>query len=220
MQLSRYSTLASWSYTFFERGVSEYNRTQTEIVVSGLGASAQQRTAIMNPRIKYARTAFEYYATLYAIYAGPAGSCRPEVRRAIALAMSLPGFRKALMREDGPLTIFLPVSEDASSILDFIYGLGDPQHAVKFLLMHVIPGRLMLKVGQSFVFERAAGQPAYRPRFRIIDPELALCLSDAVIGRIASLPAYLTDDLVAYTATIQYGAAPDLVQKLTGQVPN
>jgi hypothetical protein len=219
MQLSRHTTLASWSYTFFERGVSEYNKTKTEIAVSGLGASALRRTAVSNPRVKYARVAFQYYATLYAIHSGPAGGCRPEVKRAIALAMSLPGFRKAIMSQDGPLTILLPLSEDANVVLDVLYGLGNPQHIFKFILMHVMPGRLMLKAGQTFVLERAATQPPYCPRFRIADAALTESLSAVVTGRIASHATYVNDNLIAYTATIQYGRADEFVQKLIEKVP-
>jgi hypothetical protein len=219
MQLSRHGTLASWSYTFFERGVSQYNKTKTEIAVSGLDASALRRTEISNPRVKYARAAFQYYATLYAVHAGPAGGCRPEVKRALALAMSLPGFRKLVMNEAGPLTILLPVSADASAILDILYDIGEPQYLFKFMLMHAMPGRLMLRAGQAFVLERAATQPSYRPRFRIADPALTESLSAAVTGRIASQAAYVNDDLIAYTATIHYGPADKFVQKLTQKAP-
>jgi hypothetical protein len=219
MQLSRYTTLASWSYTFFERGVSEYNKTKTEIVVSGLDAVAQRRAAVSNPRVKYARAAFQYYATLYAIYTGPAAGCRPEVKRAIALAMSLPGFRKTVVRQDGPLTVLLPISDDASAVLHNIYGLGDLRLLFKFMLMHVMPGRLMLKAGQAFVLKPAGTEPSYHTRFRIADAALTGTLTAAVTGRIASQAAYVNDNLVAYTATIHYGSADNFVQSLMVRVP-
>ena len=172
-----------------------------------------------NPRVKYARAAFQYYASLYAIHAGPAGGCRPEVKRAIALAMSVPGFRKAVMSEAGPLTVLLPLSEDAGAILDLLYDLGEPQHLFKFILMHVMRGRLMLKAGQAFVLERAATHPSYRPRFRIADVALTESLSAAVTGRIVSQAAYVNDDLIAYTATIRYGHADKFVRKLIENAP-
>jgi hypothetical protein len=214
MQLSRFSTLASWSRTFFEPGAAEYSKTQIEIAVAGLEAAAQRRTPVQNPRFKYARTAIEYYAAMYAIYDGPARHSPREVRRAIALAMSLPGFRSAIMSDDGSMTVFLPTSKGASQILKLLYRLGNPKHVLWFVLMHVIPGRLMLKFGQSFVLEQAAGRPAYRPRLRVIDPALAHVFSNAVTGRIVSLPTYISDRLVAYSAPIQYGPADDFVQRL------
>ena len=220
MQLSRFSTLAGWSHTFFEPGAAEYNKTQIEIAVAGLEAVAQRRTPVQNPRFKYARTAIEYYAAMYAIYDGPARQSEREVRRAIALAMSLPGFRKAIMHDDGPSTIFLPTSKGASRILKLLYGLGNPRHVLKFILMHVIPGRLMLKFGQSFVLEQAAGRPSYRPRLRVIDPALAHVLSNAITGRVVSLPTCISDRVIAYPAPIQYGPTDDFVQRLIKQGPS
>ena len=158
MQLSRHGTLASWSYTFFERGVSEYNKTKTEIAVSGLEASALRRTAVSNPRVKYARAAFQYYASLYAIHAGPAGGCRPEVKRAIALAMSVPGFRKHAMKLTGPATILLPAADEAASVLDVLYRANDPELLLQIYIAAHIAGATDAQTGASF------HPPAHRRR--------------------------------------------------------
>ncbi len=216
MQLSRSSTLASWSYTFFERGINEYSKTKTEIAVSGLDAVAQQRAPITNPRIKYTRAAFEYYAAFYAVYAGTAGICGSEVRRAIALAMSLPGFRKKISTRKRPLTVLLPTADGAGTILNILYDLGNPQHVFNFLLMHVMSERLVLKAGQTFILERIEKQPLCRPRFRIADSALTSSMSAAVTGRITSQGIYFNDDLIAYPAKIQYGSAHDFVEELIG----
>jgi hypothetical protein len=212
MMLTRLSTLAGWSYSFSERGAAEYSLTTTDITVSGLEASAQQRTAVTNARVRYAKLSLQYRAALYAIYIGPANSCRPEVRQSIALAMCLPGFRKAVMNVCGPYTIILPVSEHASAILDLLYHIGDPRLTLRFVLMHVAQGNLLLKAGHTFVLESMAGQASYRPRLRVIEPELARCLANTVTGRIESPPTYVTEDVIAYTATIQYGSADNFVQ--------
>lgn len=203
MQLSRHVHLASWSYSFFERGIGEYNQTKTEIAVSGLDAVARR----IKPEGQVRASRLRILRSLYAIHTGPAADCRPEVRRAIALAMALPGFRKAVMRRDRPLTLLLPSSEDATAVLELLYDLGDPRSVFDFLLMHVVPGRLALKTGQTFVLERAASQPSYCPRLRIADAALVESLSAAVTGRIASQATYLNDDLIAYTATMHYGRA-------------
>jgi len=207
MQLARYSTLASWSHHYFEHGAAEYSRTTTEVRVSELAASALERKPITNGRMKYARAILEYNAALYAIYANLLSrNCPADVRRAVALAICLPGFRKAAMSERKPLTVLLPTSGDIGRIFEAIYDLGDPQRLFKLLLMHVLPGRLLLKVGQSFILEHIPGQPSYRPRFRIIETELAHSLPDAVTGRISSQATMLTDDLIAYFADVRYGA--------------
>jgi len=216
MMLTRFSTLAGWSYNFFERGASEYSLTTTDIIVSGLGASAQQRTAVTNARVKYARVSLEYLATLYAIYIGPATRCRPDVQQFIALAMCLPGFRKAAMSVCRPYTIILPLSEEAPAVLDLLYRLGDPRRTFRFALMHVVQGNLLLKAGQTFVLERMAGQAPYRPRLRIIEPELARVLENTVTGQIESQPTYVTEGVFACTATIQYGSADNFVQNYLG----
>jgi hypothetical protein len=218
MQLSRYTTLASWSYSFFERGITDYNNTKTEIVISGLAASTQRRAIVSDPRVKYTRAAFEFYATLYAIQSGPAAGCPPAVKQAIALAMSLPGFRKIMMGQTGPVTILLPASDDARNLLEVIYGTNDPQLLFKFMLMHVLPGRLMLKPGHTFLLESVAAAPNYRRRFRIADPALTEGLSAAVTGRVVSQATYVNDDLIAYTANIRYGSALELTHALMDQV--
>jgi hypothetical protein len=209
---SRFTSLASWSYSFAGLGQDEYSKTKTHIAVSGLTATALQRATVTSPRANYARISLFYRAAFYAIYSGPAGNCRPEIRQALALAMCLPGFRKALMRTGRPFTVVLPVSEDASTILDHVYRLTDRKQFFAFLLMHVIPGRLMLKVGQTFVFERVAGQPASRPRLRVVEPELTNSLTDIVAGQVASQPTYVTEDVITYTATIRYGSASDFIE--------
>lgn len=212
MQSSRQTTLASWSYTFFERGFHEYNKTKTEITVNGLEASALRRAPVSSPRVKYTRAAFQYYAASYAIHAGPAAGCSVKVRQALALAISLPGFRKLVMSQGGQLTILLPISEDASVVLDRIYDLGDAQILFRFLLVHILPGRLTLKAGQTFVLEQTISQPPYRPRFRIADSALTENSAASITGQVAALGTYLNDGLVAYPATIRY--RPDLLDQL------
>jgi hypothetical protein len=219
MRLSRFSTLASWSHNYFEPGAAHYTATQTEITLTGLEAVAQQRTPVTNPRFRYARAALEYYAAMYAIYEGPAHSCRREVRRAIALAMCLPGFRKALMSDGRLLTIILPTSKGASQILQRLYASGNPQYVLQFMLMHVVPGRLTLKADHPFAFEKAAGRPSYRPRLRVIDSALAHVLTGAMIGRIVSLPIHITEDVIAYTADFQYGPIDQFVERLVKKTP-
>jgi hypothetical protein len=214
MQLSRQTTLASWSYSFFERGLTQYNNTKTEIAVSGLSASAQRRTAICDPRVKYIRAAFEFYATLYAIHTGPATACPPAVRRALALAMSLPGFRRLAMNLAGPVTIILPTSDEAQGVLEVLYRTNDPRRLFKFFLMHVMPGRLKLKQGQAFILERIADRPPHERRFRVAEPALIKTLSTAITGHVCSQATYVNDDLIAYAANMHYGRANDLAQQL------
>jgi hypothetical protein len=214
MQLSRQTTLASWSYSFFERGLTEYNNTKIEITVSGLSVSAPRRAAITDPRVKYIRATFEFYATLYAIHTGPAAACPPAVRQAIALAMSLPGFRKLMMGLAGPVTIILPTSDEARGVLEVLYGANDPQRLFKFFLMHVMPGRLKLKQGQAFILEPIADRPHHERRFRVAEPALINTLPAAVTGHVGSQATYLNDDLIAYAANMHYGRANDLVRQL------
>jgi hypothetical protein len=220
MMRTRHATLAGWYYSFFESRATDYSNTKTDITVSGLQALAQQRTSVTSSRVKYARNSQEYYAAFYAIYSGPANNCQPEVRRAMALAICLPGFRKAVMSIGRPFTIILPVCEQAIPILDILYGLGDPRQTFRFLLMHVVQGRLMLKVGQTFVFERTAGEPSYRPRLRVIEPELARYLSNSITGEIQAQPTYVTDDVIAYIAKVQYGSPHDFVQNYMKRPPD
>jgi hypothetical protein len=213
MQLSRQATLASWSYTFFERGISDYNNTKTEIAVSGLAASGQRRATVSDPRVEHTRVAFEFYAVLYAIYAGPAASCPPAVRKAIALAMSLPGFRKAMMSLSRPVTVILPTSGDAGDVLRALMSANDTPRLFKFFLMHAVPGRLVLKPGQAFILERIAGELPHRRRFRIADAALTESLPAALTGRVASQATYINDNLIVYAAGMHYGPADEFAKE-------
>jgi fasciclin domain-containing protein len=215
MQLSRYATLAHWSYIYFERGAAEYNKTQIEITAAGIEAVGQRRCVVENPRSKYARVLIEYHSTLYAIYDSPARACRRNVRSAIALAMSLSGFRKQLMSDGKPLTVLLPTSAAANRILDKLYDLGDPQNVLKFLLMHVIPGQLILRMQHSFVLERTVGRPPHRPRLRVIDPALVRSMPASITGQIKSQPTYVADGVITYSAAIQYGPIAEFIERLT-----
>jgi hypothetical protein len=214
MQLSRLSTLASWSHNYFEPGAIEYTKTQTDIALSGTEAVTLRRTPLNNSRFRYARAALEYNAAMHAIYDGPARGCHREVRRAIALAMSLPGFRKALTSNHSSITIFLPTSKAAAEILRRLYSTGDASYVARFMLMHIVPGLLSLKTEQWFVFEPVANRPLYRPKIRVIDPSLARTLPSAIIGRVASLATRLSDDVISYVGPIRYGSAEELLRKL------
>ena len=62
-------------------------------------------------------------------------------------------------------------------MLEVLYGTNDPQRLFNFMLMHVMPGRLMLKRGQAFLLEAITAEPNHRRRFRIADPALTEGLS-------------------------------------------
>jgi hypothetical protein len=213
MQLSRYSTLASWSHHFLAHGAKEYSGTATEISASGMAASAIERKPVTSGRMKYGRAILEYNTALYAVYSCLPERCPADVRRAIALALCLPGFRKAFMAERGPLTVLLPGSDDIVEVLQSIYDLGDPRKVLKLLLMHVLPGRLLLREGQVFILEAMPEHPSYRPRFRIIEPELSRSLSGMITGQVSSQATILTDDLIVYSVSIQYGSPQEFVAK-------
>lgn len=212
MLLTRSNSLSSWSYNFAGHGLDQYSKTATAIGVSGVEATALQRTAVTSPWANYARMSLQYRAALYAVYHGPADNCGREVRQALALAICLPGFRAALMRIERPLTVILPASEDVRAILEHLYSLNDRRQLIAFLLMHVLPGRLMLKAGQAFVFERAAEQAPFRPRLRMVEPELTDSLTGVATGRVESQPTYVTEEVITYTATIRYGSVADFMR--------
>ena len=104
-------------------------------------------------------------------------------------------------------------------VLDALYGTNDPELLFRFMLMHVMPGRLMLKRGQTFVLEPIAAVPTHRRRFRIADAALTASLSHEVTGRVASAASYVNDDFIAYTAAIRYGSVQDFVQRLLERRP-
>jgi hypothetical protein len=84
----------------------------------------------------------------------------------------------------------------------------------RFILLHILPGRLMLKRGQAFVLEPFAAEPSHRRRFRITDAALTDSRADKVTGRVTSAASHVNDDLIAYTAAIRYGLPQEFVARL------
>jgi len=214
MDLSRCSNLASWDFTFCERGTVEYARTKTDVALSGLEALSQRRTEVTRPQVVYANAVARYQAALFSLYS-VAGNCEKGVRQFIALAMHLPGFRKVIMRETGPLTIMLPLCNEPVEALDRLYSLRKPDLLVKFLLMHLLRGNPLLKVGQHFALDvsKRDGQT----RLQVIDSALAPYLTGAITGTVVSQPVYVTRDIVAYMTRLNYGLIDALVKCATSR---
>ncbi len=209
MDLSRSSNLASWDFTFREQGAIEYAKTKTDITLSGLEALSQQRTEATRPQVVYGNAAALYQSAFFSLYS-VAVDCEKEVRQFIALAMHLPGFRKAIMRESGPLTIMLPLYDEPVDALDRLYSLRRPEPLIKFLLMHVVRGKPLLKLGQHFVLDTSKRESTGETRLQAIDGALASYLTAAVTGTIVSQPVYVTRDIVAYTTRLSYGSMDEL----------
>jgi hypothetical protein len=205
MDLSRSSNLASWYFTFRERGAIEYARTKTDIALSGLEALSQKRTEVSGRRVVYGNAAALYRSAFFSLYR-MAADCEPEIRRFIALAMHLPGFRKAIMGEGAPLTIALPVGDEPVEMLKRLYALRQPETLIKFLLMHVVRGKALLKSGQHFVLDASERPQVSGTKLRVIDPALVSHLKTAVIGKIVSEPVYVAHEIVAYMVRLTYGS--------------
>jgi hypothetical protein len=207
MDMSRYSNLAAWYYTFVDRGAVEYGKTKTDVALSGLETLSQERTRVTKPRLIYAGVISLYQSAFFSLYSLSAHDCQPEVRQFIALAMHLPGFRKAIMEQDVPLTIILPRSIEPVETFSYLYSLRKTEPLLKFLLMHIVRGRILLKVGQHFVLDAAERRRLGQTRFQTIDPVLTTHLSNAFTGTIVSQPVYLTNDIIVYTAGMNYGSS-------------
>lgn len=217
MDLSRYSNLASWYFTFREQGADAYAKTKTDVTLSGFDALSQEQTCVTKPRLVYGNVAAFYHSALLSLYS-LAADCHREVRQFIAMAMHLPGFRKAIMQQGLPLTVVLPTSLETVNILNELYKLPRPEPLVKFLLTHAAPGKLLLKVGQRFVLDAAERSRSGLPRLQVVDPALATQLSSSITGTIVSRPVYLAPDIVAYKAKIAYGSADKLAVSLLWRV--
>jgi hypothetical protein len=206
LDLSRSSNLAQWYYHFRERGADRYSETETEVVLSGSSALSQKRRRVTKPRLIYANAVALYQFALCALFGLSEIGCQREVRQFITLAMHAPGFRKAIMAQGIPLTIFLPLSSEPVEILNYLYKLGEPCALINFLLTHLLPGKLFVKQGQPFVLNTSKRGRCDRTRFQAIDRAMATHLPDAITGEIASHPYHLTSDTVAYLTTMKYGS--------------
>jgi hypothetical protein len=207
MDLSRSSNLARWFNHFRQSGANQYGETETEIALSGSDALSQKRRAVTKPRLVHANAVALYQSAFCDLLSVSEIGCQREVRQFITLAMHAPGFRKAIMAQEIPLTIFLPLSFEPVEILNYLYKLGQPGALINFLLTHLSPGKLFVKHGQPFVLNLSKQGRYSRTRFQAIDQAMATHLPDAVTGKIASHPYHPTNDLVAYLTTMKYGSA-------------
>jgi hypothetical protein len=211
MDLSRCSNLASWYFTFREQGAVEYAKTKVDVALSGLEVLSQQRTKVTRPQIVYSNAVALYQAAFFSLYSVAAG-CEKEVKQFIALAMHLPGFRKAIMRQGGPLTIMLPLYNEPVDALNRLYSLRRPELLIKFLLMHVVRGKPLLKVGQHVLLEASKREATGEIRLQVVDGALASYLTAVVTGMIVSHPVYVTRDVVAYMTRMKYGSIDEFAK--------
>jgi hypothetical protein len=203
MDLSRSSNLASWSYTFREPGAIEYAATKTDLALSGPEAVSQKRTEIDKPRVVYANVSALYQAALFSLYLTARG-CAPDVKRFIALAMHMPGFRKAIMDAGLPLTVVLPLGREPVQMLRHLYALRKQKLLIEFLLMHVVRGKVILKRGQHFVLNGPEEPRSGAALLRIVDPSLASQVKTGITGRMVSEPVYVAHNVIAYQARLNY----------------
>jgi hypothetical protein len=211
MNLSRTVNYATWDFNFLEAGAADYAKTQTEIFLSGADIVSQQQIAVTNPRLIFINTLATFHVALWSLYS-MAGNCEREVQQLIALAMQMPGFRKAIMRQRGSLTVMLPLSSSFAAVVSRLYEHGSALCLVDFLLLHVIRGKLALRYNQQFVLDAASGKTD-RTGFRAVDASLAADQRESVTGTVMSHPMYLTPDIVVYYATMNYGPADKLIKR-------
>jgi hypothetical protein len=81
--------------------------------------------------------------------------------------------------------------------------------------MHVIRGRLELKQGQTFRLWATKHRPKGEGRIRVIDPALLTESETGATGILSSRPFYLGNDVIAYTADVNYGNNEKFVRSLS-----
>jgi hypothetical protein len=208
MDLSRCANLAAWYYTFWEEGSAEYANTKTDIRVSNPPIS-QMRAPLTKSRLTYLNAVGSYHAVFYAIHIHSMlnRNCKREVRRFIALTIHAPGFRKAIMRKHTPLTVLLPIGDEPVKVLRSLYDLRNRAALIKFVLLHIVAGKILLKSGQEFVLNSSEQKDSGELRLQTVDPTLKTVLSASVTGTISSEPVYASQDVVVYETKMKYGSA-------------
>jgi len=145
----------------------------------------------------------DYGALLYSLFilADKGGK---QLREVIALANSLPGFRKHMMRIGGPITLFMPV-KGANDCLKQLFEFGCCDAVLDFIRRHIVSGRLTLRPGQSFrlTADRATAQKF--SRYQAVDPSIAVASDSSIAGRIESTPIYLSENILVYECAVKYG---------------
>jgi hypothetical protein len=214
LEPSRYINLASWSYTFRGHGSNPYSQTETRVSLSGFKAVSQQRVRVTNPRVRCIAELMDLAGILYRLYELSGLACHKEVRRCICLAMCLPGVRKRVPGRS--VTVILPSSDHAAKILQAIQASGNGDLFWRFCAMHVIPGMLELKQGQTFRLWPPKHGSKGGGRIQVADPALLAASETSARGILCSRPFYLGQDIIVYTADVNYGDVQGFVRSLGG----
>jgi hypothetical protein len=214
MQASRIPSLGSWCYTFREHGMAGYAKTQARVILHGSEVIGAERAPATSRRNRYANVALSVLQSQFAVFEFANAAGNLEARRCVALAMCLPGVRRRIMALGGLVTVLLPGSGNLGAILQAVEKDGSPAAFVEFCMMHVMPGHLHLRRGETFRLWPADGATGRTQHVQLVAPGLPDPRMSVASGTVRSYANLVSAHVVVYQVDMDYGNIGAILARL------
>ena len=219
MLLSRLPNLASWSHTFREPGMSDFASTQARATLHGAAAVDVARLPATSRRGRYTQAVLAMLQSQFAVYEYAAQAANGEARRCAALSMCLPSFRRRIAALGDQVTVLLPGRDSIAAMVETIVAARSPAALMEFSLMHVLPGHLRLKRGETFRLWPADRRGGRTQHLQVVAGDLPNPRVSVASGGVRSLATLLSDHVVLYEVDIDYGSPDAMLARLSGSTP-
>jgi hypothetical protein len=217
MLVSRLPTLASWSHTFREHGMAEYAGTQAQMTLSGAAVADIARAPATSRRARYVHAVLAVLQAQFAVFDYANQAENIEARRCVALAISLPGFRRRLAALGDRVTVLMPASASLGAIVQAAATARAPAALMEFCLMHVLPGQLQLKRGDLFRLWPADRRNGRTQHLQLVSPDIPNPRMSVASGTVRSHAMLVSAHVVVYQVDIDYGNVDAMLARLSGQ---
>lgn len=217
MLVSRLPSLGSWSYTFREHGMSGYAATQAQVTLRGAATADIARVAAVSRRGRYAHAVLGVLQSQFAVFDFANQADNIEARRCVALAMCLPGFRRRIAALGDQVTVLLPASASIGAIVQAVATARAPSAFLEFCLMHVLPGHLQLKQGETFRLWPADRRNGRAQHLQLVAPDIPNPRMSVASGTVRSRAMLVSAHVVIYQVDIDYGSMAAMLARLSGQ---
>ncbi len=218
MLVSRLPSLASWSHTFREHGMSGYAGTQAQVTLRGAAVTGVARLPKISRRGRYAQAVLGVLQSQFAVFDYANQADNIEARRCVALAMCLPGFRRRIAALGDQVTVLLPASASITAIVQAVATARAPAAFLGFCLVHVLPGHLQLKRGELFRLWPADRRAGRAQHLQLVAPDIPNPRMSVASGTVRSHAMLVSAHVVVYQVDIDYGSMDAMLARLSGQV--
>ncbi len=214
MSASRFPSLGSWCHTFLDRGMTRYAHTQARVTLRGSEVVATERLPSTGRRNRYACIAHSVLQSQFAVFEFANAAGNADARRCIALAMCLPGLRRRIMELGELVTVLIPAPRDLTAMLGALEKAGSPGALVEFCLMHVLPGHLRLRRGETFRLWPADAASRRVQHVQLVSPAVPDPRMSVASGTVRSYAARVSAHAIVYEVDLDYGNVDAMLARL------